>query len=293
MKRKNPVRLMVFWSVFLSLAALICVTNLHTLWNYAFWANIPADMVEKDVFRDMDFPRDGLEKIEQLAKKTGLQFAETAAIVMTRYDFSPSTWELEGTNREDVWDWNHILEGTDETKYKPIEEAYQAILSDIQYFPVPDSLNKERKPVTFSDTWKQKRTYGGERLHEGTDIMGDAYERGTYPIVSMTDGYVENMGWLEKGGWRIGIRGASGGYFYYAHLYAFASGLKEGDFVKAGQLLGYMGDSGYEKEEGTVGKFPVHLHFGIYLETEHMEEMSVNPYPILVYAQKYKLNYDY
>ncbi len=38
---------------------------------------------------------------------------------------------------------------------------------------------------------------------------------------------------------------------------------------------------------------PVHLHFGIYLETEHMEEMSVNPYPILVYAQKYKLNYDY
>ena len=54
--------------------------------------------------------------------------------------------------------------------------------------------------------------------------------------------------------------------------------------MKAGELLGYMGDSGYGKE-GTVGKFPVHLHFGIYFMMGD-KEISVNPYPILKAMEK-------
>ena len=61
----------------------------------------------------------------------------------------------------------------------------------------------------------------------------------------------------------MGILAPGGAYFYYAHLDSYAD-LKEGDPVKAGDFLGYMGDSGYG-EEGTTGKFPVHLHVGIYL----------------------------
>ena len=81
---------------------------------------------------------------------------------------------------------------------------------------------------------------------------------GIYPIVSMTDGIVRSKGWLEKGGYRIGIEAPSGAYFYYAHLHSYAS-LEIGDEVQAGELLGFMGDSGYGVE-GTTGKFPVHLH---------------------------------
>jgi murein DD-endopeptidase MepM/ murein hydrolase activator NlpD len=59
--------------------------------------------------------------------------------------------------------------------------------------------------------------------------------------------------------------------------------LKIGDTINAGQILGYMGDSGYGKE-GTKGMFDVHLHFGIYVETP-FGELSVNPYCILVYLE--------
>ena len=54
-----------------------------------------------------------------------------------------------------------------------------------------------------------------------------------------------------------------------------------------------MGDTGYSQVEGTTGNFPVHLHVGIYLQTDHHEEMSVNPYWVLKYLEKYRLKYSY
>ena len=123
------------------------------------------------------------------------------------------------------------------------------------------------------------RSYGGNRVHEGTDIMPSNKERGYFPVVSVCDGTVEKKGWLNLGGYRLGIRSKAGAYFYYAHLESYAEGIKEGTKVKAGQIIGYMGDSGYG-EEGTVGKFDVHLHFGLYLDLDG-KEVSVNPYEVL------------
>ena len=67
---------------------------------------------------------------------------------------------------------------------------------------------------------------------------------------------------------------------YYAHLYTYERDFQVGDAVKAGEVLGLMGDSGYG-DEGTTGQFPVHLHFGIYFNTEDGREISVNPYSVL------------
>lgn len=101
----------------------------------------------------------------------------------------------------------------------------------------------------------------------------------------MADGSVEAVGWLPLGGYRIGIRSPSGGYFYYAHLSSYERDWKEGDSIKAGEILGFMGDTGYGSE-GTKGKFPVHLHLGIYIQTPYSREMSVNPYWVLKAVQK-------
>lgn len=173
-----------------------------------------------------------------------------------------------------------------------LQDAYQTILSDIRYFPIMKSSTDKKKGISgmgifYEDAWLSERSYQNtSHLHEGTDIMAGNNRRGYYPVVSMTDGIVENIGWLEKGGYRIGIRSPHGGYFYYAHLYCYADGLKKGAQIKAGQLLGFMGDSGYSKVEGTVGNFNVHLHLGIYLKTCHYEELSVNPYWILRLAER-------
>jgi murein DD-endopeptidase MepM/ murein hydrolase activator NlpD len=161
---------------------------------------------------------------------------------------------------------------------------------DIRYFPIPLSEADDSLGTSYVDSWMGERDYKGKGVHEGTDIMADRDERGIYPVVSISDGTITNLGWLEKGGYRIGITSPSGVYFYYAHLESYAD-IKEGDFVMAGQFLGFMGDSGYG-EEGTTGQFPVHLHLGIY-SFEEGEEISVNPYYVLLALEDKKLKYYY
>ena len=82
---------------------------------------------------------------------------------------------------------------------------------------------------------------------------------GFYPVISMTDGKIEKIGWLPLGGYRIGIRSPHGGYFYYAHLASYEKYFQTGEAVEAGQILGFMGDTGYG-EEGMSGKFPVQVY---------------------------------
>ena len=152
------------------------------------------------------------------------------------------------------------------------------IFEEIRCFPVVKENNEEPYPVSYENSWGAERTYGGDRTHEGCDLIALSNERGRYKVCSMTDGVVKNIGWLEQGGWRIGIESDSGIYYYYAHLDSYEKAFEKGERVVAGQLLGRMGDSGYGKEPGTKGNFPVHLHVGIYLKDSDGIERAVNPY---------------
>lgn len=205
---------------------------------------------------------------------------EIAAILMLETDFGrkkDTTPETLGAFRErkQFWEmhpnWSEYL------------EACKAVWDDVSCFPVAKPTGLAKSRISYEDSWMYERTYGGKRLHEGTDLFPSRNLPGIYPVVSMTDGIVMQKGWLKLGGYRIGILAPRGAYFYYAHLDSYAE-LEVGDRVLAGQFLGYMGDTGYSEKEGTRGNFPVHLHVGIYLLTEK-GEISVNPYPVLRYIE--------
>lgn len=168
-------------------------------------------------------------------------------------------------------------------EFREISEYVYAAWNDLKRFPVGSVTADQEASVTFSDSWMQSRTFGGDRGHEGCDIMATVNVRGIYPIYSMTDGIIENIGWLRLGGYRIGVRSPSGAYFYYAHLAEYAKEFEIGEEVKAGTLLGYMGDTGYSDIPGTTGNFDVHLHLGIYLYDADGAEFSINSYPMLRY----------
>mgnify|MGYP000025469126 FL=1 len=157
--------------------------------------------------------------------------------------------------------------------------------TDAVLFPVGTIENEPDAAVDLSNSWRQSRTFGGDRFHEGCDIMASVNQRGIYPIYSVSDGVVENIGWLRLGGYRIGIRSRHGAYFYYAHLSDYAKDFQIGEEVKAGTLIGFMGDTGYSDTPGTTGNFPVHLHFGVYFDDESGKEFSVNPFPLLRYLK--------
>ena len=89
------------------------------------------------------------------------------------------------------------------------------------------------------------------------------------PIIAIESGYVEALGWNQYGGWRIGIRSFDKKrYYYYAHLrqnYPFCKDLKEGSVVTAGDVIGYLGHTGYSTTENTNNIDIPHLHYGIQL----------------------------
>lgn len=168
----------------------------------------------------------------------------------------------------------------------------QSVISgETRFFPIAGS-GVEELSFDYVDSWQADRSFGGDRHHEGCDIITSVNRRGVYPVVSMTDGTVEQLGWLKLGGWRIGIRSPGGMYYYYAHLESYAEDLQMGSEVLAGQFLGFVGDSGYG-EEGTTGQFVVHLHLGIYVPDENGEDQAVDPYPFLEERREDLIQADY
>ena len=89
------------------------------------------------------------------------------------------------------------------------------------------------------------------------------------PIIAIESGYVEALGWNQYGGWRIGIRSFDKKrYYYYAHLrqgFPYQPELREGSVVLAGDVIGYMGHTGYSTTEDTNNIDETHLHFGMQL----------------------------
>jgi len=151
-----------------------------------------------------------------------------------------------------------------------VYQKFQTVDLAERAFPLHKRYN-----YSYASTWGEGRSFGGRRMHEGTDMFAGY---GT-PVLSTCYGYVELIGWNRLGGWRIGLRSADNTYFYYAHLSSYARGVHQGDIVRPGQVIGYVGSSGYGKP-GTSGKFPPHLHFGIYKDTG-TREWAFDPYPLL------------
>ncbi len=139
-------------------------------------------------------------------------------------------------------------------------------------------------PYSDYDDFGSSRSYGYKRQHLGHDMMGQI---GT-PIIAVESGYVEALGWNQYGGWRIGIRSFDGKrYYYYAHLrqnFPYALDLKEGSVVTAGDVIGYMGHTGYSTKENTNNIDTVHLHFGLQLIFDESQKEGNNEIWIDCYA---------
>lgn len=231
---------------------------------------------EQTGFRQMRLDVQALAVLEKLTEEGELTRGDllAAAYPFDGYSFR----NRKQLSAEAYRTWKEYLLGENRSGYEALQGAYAAVWDDLRCMPVSEA------GVQYENSWMFERTYGGKRGHEGCDLIPPADISDYYEVVSMTDGVVEQVGWLPLGGWRIGIRSPSGGYFYYAHLSSYSRAFSAGERVTAGEVLGMMGDTGYG-EEGTSGKFAVHLHLGIYIRTERTEELSVNPYWVLRFLE--------
>jgi len=142
------------------------------------------------------------------------------------------------------------------------------------------------------DDFGNSRTFGYKRRHLGNDMFGNI---GT-PIMAIEGGTIQELGWNRYGGWRIGIRSHdTNRYYYYAHLRKnkpYPPEFKKGDTVQSGQLIGYLGNTGYGKEGSTIKSAKPHLHLGLQIIFDPSQEKGSKEIWVDVY-QIVRLLYNY
>ena len=129
------------------------------------------------------------------------------------------------------------------------------------------------KPEQLQDTFDDSRSEG--RVHDAIDIPAPA---GT-PVMAAADGQIVKLFQSERGGTTIYQLSTNKKLiFYYAHLQGYAEGLYEGKFVRQGEVIAYVGDT------GNAGPGNYHLHFSIMVINDpkrYWEGVNINPYPLL------------
>ena len=124
------------------------------------------------------------------------------------------------------------------------------------------------KRAALHSSWGEPRS--GHRKHQGIDIFA---RRGT-PVVAAAEGIVVRIGTTDRlGGNTVWVAGKPSTLYYYAHLDGFRPGLRVGEHVEAGTVLGRVGNTGNARTT------PPHLHFGVYPAARAF--WPVDPTPLL------------
>lgn len=269
--------------------------------KYIHWVefNVPSDVMEKAFRLDMGTVQEEVhfnwvELLAYLGAKYGGDFER-----FRQTDLDAVVEKLKsGSAMEEI--------AKDMKYYAYYREAYGAVLDGmVGYFEQESGNDKiwlrkyglkvfspiaKNFPYSDFDDFGASRSYGFKRKHLGHDMMGQV---GT-PVIAVESGYVEALGWNQYGGWRIGIRSFDKKrYYYYAHLrqnYPYQSNLKEGSIVTAGDVIGYLGRTGYSTTENTNNITTPHLHFGIQLifdesQKEGNNEIWINCYEIVKFLR--------
>lgn len=177
---------------------------------------------------------------------------------------------------------NYSIETPQKDETKKFENKYGLKA----FLPIAKNYN-----FSHYDDFGNSRSYGFKRTHLGNDLMGSI---GT-PVIAVESGTVENLGWNQYGGWRIGIRSFdSKRYYYYAHLrknHPYAESLQQGSIVKAGDVIGYLGMTGYSIKENVNNINVPHLHFGMQLifdesQVDSPNEIWIDVYHIIEFLKK-------
>jgi murein DD-endopeptidase MepM/ murein hydrolase activator NlpD len=158
------------------------------------------------------------------------------------------------------------------------------------YHPIPKGYWYQH-----SDDFGNSRSFGYKRKHLGHDLFGSM---GT-PIIAVEGGTVTHLGWNKYGGWRIGIRSHDKKRsYYYAHLRRnkpYIDGLAIGSRIEAGQVIGYLGVTGYSTKENVNMNTKPHLHIGMQLifneiQAEGPKEIWVDMYNLCKFLSHNRVN---
>lgn len=262
-----------------------------------------------------------IELISYLACKYGNDFSRYKSQDLTNLVEKLRSGQTMADLTKDMKNYNYYFEGYDSVLHEFIGDFKQEVKTTVssktntegtssldnstveQEIPQKQFENKYgikafhpvAKNYSYShyDDFGASRSYGYKRLHFGNDLMGSVGA----PIIAVESGVVEAAGWNQYGGWRIGIRSFDKKrYYYYAHLrkdHPYVKNLQIGQTVKAGDVIGYLGMTGYSTKENVNNINVPHLHFGMQLifdecQKDGNNQIWIDVYQIVEFLRKNK-----
>ncbi|MBE7041367.1 MAG: M23 family metallopeptidase [Ruminococcaceae bacterium] len=316
---KKKTILLSLLLVFIFLATIISPAAIYTVAkkddekkDYIKWVDFSPTFEALDATLSLDIkthteegqtPISWIDVLAYLAAKYGGDFSHFKKSDLAKLT---ETLEKQNTTIDEL--------GKDLKTYNYFKEAYGAVLNGFvgdYTIEVPDPDNPEQtvmekryglrvfspiaKGYSYShfDDFGASRSYGYKRKHLGHDMMGSV---GT-PIIAIESGIVECIGWNQYGGWRIGIRSFDKKrYYYYAHLRKDHpyNDMYEGKIVTAGDVIGYLGMTGYSTKENVNNINTPHLHYGLQLifneetQKDGTNQIWINLYAITKLLEKNK-----
>lgn len=235
---------------------------------HASWIELLACLASKNGGTFSGYKSSDLKKITDDLKKGTKLDSITSSLKAYPYYFEAFSGVLSGF----VGEYN--IEKLNENGEKVVEKRYGL-----------KAFSPIAKGYSYShfDDFGASRSYGFKRKHLGHDMLGSV---GT-PIIAVESGVVECVGWNQYGGWRIGIRSHDRKrYYYYAHLRKDHpyNDMYEGKVVTAGDVIGYLGMTGYSTKENVNNIDTPHLHWGMQLIFDESQKDAVAEIWIDVYA---------
>lgn len=231
---------------------------------------------------------DWIELLSYLGAKYGGDFShyKKADIAAVKEKIDSGTQMRDASSNQKLYDYyikayGAVLRGM-LGRYIEFREENGAVISEEKYGITAYSPIARNYYYSDFDDFGVSRSYGYKRRHLGHDMMGSV---GT-PIIAVEGGYVEACGWNQYGGWRIGIRSFDNQrYYYYAHLrknHPF-NDMYEGKIVNAGEVIGYLGMTGYSSKENVNNINTPHLHYGLQIIFDKSQKDGINQIWISMY----------
>ncbi len=251
------------------LAVLLIIFFVYSIFGGKGGTNIPAERVSA-----FQIPFKTFIELSAISEKYELNLSELLTLFGLENGFFPSktavieSYELE---QKYVLKYADVKKKYVQKDIKTYSSLFGSVLEDIKFFPVGIIEDKfDPIPYIFGDSWNIQKN--GK---QGVDIFDRENIKGRLPIISMTDGVVNEMGYKDESGYFINIQSKNGNIYCYEHLDRFYDNLAKGLAVKAGAVIGFMGNT-------AKGKDRVHLGLCILVNTSLSKDgLWLNPYPFL------------
>lgn len=242
--------------------------------------------IKKENVAAMRMPYETMAKLHELSVQYKKDFSEVLTVYMVDNHFFEAKAALpsgEELTKKYIKKIDKLENKYGRKNISVYKNMIKTILDELKYFPVMenDGLNRG---YFYADSFGAVRTDGA---HYAVDIMDRENVSGRLEVFSMTNGIITEIGINKADGYHVGITAQSGNYYYYAHLHDIEKTLKKNAEVKAGSLIGTMGNSGVS--EADTG-YAVRLHISILLkspfENKREDDFYINPYIFLRFVEK-------